>query len=130
MKNTLKNILEEKAYYYKNKNNLYLSVNSSDSKFKDSDYSKGTDQNFNKVCFLQFSGRLGGVKMARSLTEYGEGKNSLNKKIYKRQGIKPQTLDTCLIPNKKGSWRLQYIKKNIYTKWGVLGLKLWLYTKS
>jgi len=38
--------------------------------------------------------------------------------------VKPQTLNSI------GSYRLQYMNKEIYTKWGVFGLKVWLYNKS
>lgn len=81
---------------------------------------------------VQLSGRLRGVSMAKKYKDYGVlienfGNNNSKKRI---NGLKPQTLDTCLPCTNDGSYRLQYIQKDIYTKWGIFGLKLWLYNKS
>lgn len=38
--------------------------------------------------------------------------------------VKPQTI------NSKDFYRLQYKQKDIFTKWGIFGLKIWLYTRS
>lgn len=47
--------------------------------------------------------------------------NTIN---HTNTAVKPQTLNSI------STYRLQYLQKDVYTKWGIIGVKLWLYNKA
>ena len=67
------------------------------------EFSKSTYENKYKGIQLELSGRLRGAQRARKMVKKT---GSLNQQSY--------------------SSKLQYSKRNIYTKWGILGLKVYL----
>jgi hypothetical protein len=59
-----------------------------------------------------------------SINTHKMNENKSNINVIINNPVKPQTI------NNIGTYRLQYIKKWTVTKWGKLGLKLWLMQKS
>lgn len=92
----------------------------------------------NAFFYAQLSGRLRGVSMAKNFKYFGSAspslllnssnkfnndtKKGLEKHIIisniknKNVGLKPQTFDTCIYITNEGSYRLQYIHQDIFTK--------------